>query len=149
MLSTLLALALTLAPVQDPVTAMALPAGNGAWTVKVFTAGGYTGQGAGDFAVSSDGQVVCNSAKCDKPPDTAELQRLVDGIVTRNEGVPATTPALVVPVVCSDCITWRLVLTHRDAMGLERTFYAAWTDGDGNTLPGMIQLYKAVIALKH
>src|SRR6266446_10698333 len=80
---------------------MALPDGNGAWVVRVTTTGGITGTGIGDFAISSEGKLLCRPAKgCPEQFKPADFQSLVQTIL------PGNLPVPVPPIVslCRDCI---------------------------------------------
>src|SRR6185295_10112865 len=104
----------TLQPLQ-----MALPDGNDAWVVRVTTTGGLTGTGMGDFAISSEGKLLCRPAKgCAEQFKPADFQSLIEMIL------PGNLPMLTLPVVslCRDCIVRTLHITRRDSMGVLHTY---------------------------
>src|SRR6478609_9604929 len=100
---------------------LALPDGNSTWLVQVVTSGGLMGKGGGDFAISSEGKIVCSlQLRCASDFKPSNLQPLVEVI----HGVDL--PAAVVPIVslCRDCITRTITVTSRDFAGALRVYTA-------------------------
>jgi hypothetical protein len=126
---------------QNAVSAMALPDGNGAWLVRVFTYGGLTGSGIGDFGLSSAGQVVCSpgAGKCSQTFEAGRIQPLVD--------MAAVKPADAAPPwpFCSDCVTRRLIILRRDSTGSVQSLSFFWTDVTPRVPREVVDLYNAVI----
>lgn len=80
-------------------TSPALPAGNGAWLIRVFSSGGFSGAGNGNVAISSKGEIVCTMQKpaC---PDTFEvqpIQQLMDKFAGMDLSRIVTSPIPVTP----------------------------------------------------
>src|SRR3954471_15857131 len=77
---------------------LALPAGNGAWVIRIFTYGGFSGAGTGDIAVSSNGQIVCTPQNtCPKRFEVRSIQLLVDKIAGMAESLLSSNPSANVP----------------------------------------------------
>jgi hypothetical protein len=126
---------------------MLLPAGNGTWVVQVASSGGLTGTGDGtDFALSSEGKIVCGPAlSCPDQFAASEFQSLLDAI----------RPDMPVPLVpqvvslCRDCITNTITIRRRDPMGVEYLFTASWDVTTKSRLPEeVLRIYDAAVALR-
>ncbi len=124
---------------------MALPAGDSAWVVRVTTKGGILGTGIGDFALSSEGKLVCAATglQCPKEFQPSAFQFLV-------ETVKAGTLQLsrVRVSYCNDCITRTITISRRDSMGIVHTYTATWDDTTKSRLPQDVsRIYDAALAL--
>jgi hypothetical protein len=139
---------------QDSGTALtnpALPAGNGAWVIQVFTSGGFSGAGSGNIAVSSKGEIVCTSRKpaCPDSFDVQPIQQLVDKFAGMDLSRIVTSPNPATPGICNDCINRRVILVWRDRIGLEHSFSASWDELTAAMVPReIIDIYNAVMALR-
>jgi len=141
----ILILALTAAFIlQTPE--MALPDGNGAWVVRVVTTGGFTGQGIGDFAISSEGRLLCRPVKvCPAQFKPGDFQLLVEAIVSGSLPVPSSPGAS----LCKDCILRTIQIIRRDSTGSLRVYTASWDDVTQERLPAqVIRVYDALLALR-
>jgi hypothetical protein len=56
--------------------AQELPAGEGAWLLRVVTRGGIAGTGRGNFTISSDGRLTCSRPGCPDSVSEARVRRL-------------------------------------------------------------------------
>ncbi|HLH31515.1 MAG TPA: hypothetical protein VKY31_09950 [Terriglobia bacterium] len=138
----LLAFSVTVQDVGQNRDRITLPDGNGAWIVHVSTSGGYSGQGTGDFEISSAGQVSCSPAgsKCPKTFEIGKLQPLIDAI-TMIAGYNVPFPS----GPCNDCMTKHMSATWRDSMGVVHNKSFVWTDLSPGIPREIIDLYNAVL----
>ena len=124
-----------------------LPTGNNTWLVQVVSSGGFTGNGTGNFAISSEGRVLCSlrEMQCPEKFTVALLTPLVEAIQ------PDRIPPIVrtVPNLCNDCITWTLTVRARSSSGVEQTYVATWDDlTRSQVAPELIRIFDAVVALR-
>jgi hypothetical protein len=102
---------------------LALPAENGAWVIRIFTSGGFSGTGNGDTAVSSNGQIVCTPENaCPKRFEVRSIQPLVDKIAEIAASPVTGNRAFIAPNACNDCLTRRVTVVWRDAMAVEHLY---------------------------
>ena len=122
-----------------------LPDGTGTWTVRVVTSGGFLGTGTGDFAVSSEGKVLCSGEiRCPKDFGASSFQPLIDAIPF---GIPPQ-PSSPSVSLCNDCITRTMTITRRDSMGIVRTHTASWNEATKAQVPKeIIRIYDALVEL--
>ena len=127
------------------VARMALPTGNLAWVVQVFTSGGILGTGEGDIGISSEGRVICASpeAPCGKDFMSSTLQTLVEMIQPGNL-------IFAKPIsLCNDCYRNTIIIRRRDSMGMEHTYTASWDITSQSRVPReVLRVYDAVMALR-
>jgi len=137
-------LILMLTILSPQVPAMLLPDGNGVWTVHVATVGGLLGGGDGDFALSSEGKIVCGSdLRCPKDFRVPDFQSLIGKIQST-----LPVPPMVVVSLCSDCIRRTITIRRRDSMGVVQTYTAMWDETTRSQVPEeVILLYDAITAL--
>jgi len=130
---------LTIVTTQLPQ--LALPDGNSAWLVQVVTSGGLMGKGGGDFAISSEGRIVCSlQLKCAQDFKPLNLQPLVEVI----HAVDLPTPAVPIVSLCRDCITRTITVSSRDSTGVLRVYTASWDDTTKSKMPReIIRIYDA------
>lgn len=138
---TALILLFGLAQSVNELPRLALPEGNSAWVIQVVTSGGLLGTGGGDFAISSQGKVVCNlQLRCPADFKPSDLQPLVEKIGT----IELPLPALPVVSLCRDCITRMMTISHRDSAGVLHIYTLYWDDTAKDKLPQeIIRLYDA------
>ena len=144
----LFGLVLTVAQVAS-LPVLVLPAGEGAWVIRIETSGGFTGRGSGSFTASSAGDVLCVSAGACPPRLVPEAQqsigRLVAGIPLSAEVSPRV-PA-VNAGICNDCVATTMTVQRRGGDG-ERTVSFRWDESTQGTVPGeVLRLHAAVVAL--
>jgi hypothetical protein len=135
----------------NTLTSPVLPEGNGAWVIRVFTSGGFSGAGNGNIAISSKGEIVCTMRKpaCPDSFEVQPIQQLVDKFAGLDLSRILSSPIPATPGVCNDCINRRLILVWRDRMGLEHSYSAVWDDLTAAMVPReIIDIYNAVTALK-
>jgi hypothetical protein len=110
--------------------AIPLPDGDGAWVLQVISRGGFTGRGAGDVVVISDGRVR-------RPRGGAESLR-AEAIGSLRERIERTPPGLWTLgsrlSKCNDCVATLVVLTVRERGGFVHTYSSYW---DATTLAGI------------
>jgi hypothetical protein len=125
---------------------MALPEGNGSWSVTIETSGGSTGKGEGDLAVSSQGKIACSSGlRCASDFVPLDMQPLLDAM--QNVSLPARSPSLVSS--CRDCITTTITIRRRDSMGVVQIYSGSWDETTRDKFPQeVVRIYDAVVALK-
>lgn len=110
------------------VHAILPPDGNGAWVLQIVSRGGFTGRGAGDVVVASDGRLTRPSGTESMRPDTfASLTNRI------REAAPARWTGSRLSK-CNDCIATLVVLTLRERDGIVRTYTSFW---DSATLAGV------------
>jgi hypothetical protein len=129
----------------------ALPAGNGAWVIRVFTSGGFSGAGNGNVAISSKGEIVCTTQKpaCPESFEVQPIQQLVDKFAALDLSRMVTSPIPAAPGTCNDCINRRVTLIWRDQTGLEHSYTVAWDELTAAMVPReIIDIYNAVMALR-
>ena len=125
---------------------LSLPSGDNAWVVEITSTGGFTGNGGGDIAVSSAGQLRCNTPgmKCPKDFDGSSLVPLVDA-------VPFGRQTVSVPpwgAICNDCIDRTIFIRRRNAAGMVQVYSASWNDLTASQIPrGVLRLYDYVLRL--
>ena len=134
---------------ETPVN-LALPAGNGAWVIRILTSGGFSGTGNGDTAVSSSGQIVCTPENaCPKRFEVRSIQLLIDKIAEMAASPVTGNRAVIAPSACNDCLTRRVTVVWRDAMAVEHSYSVSWDEVTGAIVPPeVIQIYEAVTALR-
>ena len=100
------------------------PAGRGAWSLRIHTTGGFTGQGIGAVTIASNGQVACGPAPCATPVAAALLKPV-------NTALGAIIDAAWIHRMpssyCRDCIQTTIALKRREG-DVVRTFIATWDD---------------------
>jgi len=113
------------------VHAIPLPEGNGAWVLQIVSRGGFTGRGAGDLVLLSDGRmrVGGDSTQPMQPePLTVLSQRI------RNTVPSSWTIGSRLRSTCNDCVATLIALTLRDSDGALHTYTAFW---DATTRAGI------------
>jgi len=112
------------------VRAIPLPEGNGAWVLQIVSRGGFTGRGAGDVVVFSDGRLA------NRTGGTETIRP--DAFVALTRRIRAATPSRWTTGSrlsrCNDCVATLIVLTVRERDGIERTYTSYW---DSATLAGV------------
>ena len=113
------------------VHAIPLPEGAGAWVLQIVSRGGFTGRGAGDVVVISDGRV--------RRPRASEMESIgPEAIGSLAQRIRRITPAQWTVGSrlsrCNDCIATLVVLTVREPDGIARTYTSFW---DSATLAGI------------
>jgi len=112
------------------VHAIPLPDGDGAWVLQVVSRGGFTGRGAGDVVVISDGRVSGLSGATALPRPEA-----FTSLKERIERMPASVWTLGSRLGrCNDCVSTLVVLTVRERGGIVHTYSSFW---DSTTLAGI------------
>ena len=99
------------------------PAGRDAWSLRVHTSGGFTGQGVGSVTISSDGRIAC-SPTCATPVSLASLSRIGTVLTSILEAAWIRRS----PGFCSDCIRTTVTLKRREGDAV-RMYVATWEDG--------------------
>ena len=119
------------------------PSGRNAWSLRVHTTGGFTGQGIGSVTISSNGQVGCGpAAPCATSMTTASLNavRMALGSIVEAAWIRSPTG------FCSDCIRTAITLKRREG-GVVRTFVATWDDSQAPA-PGLRELRRLAFELR-
>jgi hypothetical protein len=119
------------------------PAGPAAWSLTIYTTGGFTGQGVGSVTISSDGQLGCGSAPCATPVAVARLKPVSTAIASIIDAAwIRRTPS----GLCRDCIQTTVVLKRREG-NVVRTFVASWDDSQAAS-PEMRELRRLALDLR-
>jgi hypothetical protein len=100
------------------------PAGSAAWSLLVYTTGGFTGSGVGSVTISSDGQVTCALLTCATPITTAQLRSVATTLASIVDGAWIRT---VPSSFCRDCVQTTVVFKRREG-DVIRTSVATWDD---------------------
>ena len=105
------------------------PAGKAAWTLQVFTTGGFTGMGVGSVTVSSDGQMSCGPAPCATRVAAAALRPFTSTI---GSIIEAAWIRRAPSGICRDCVQTIVTLKRRDGDVIRR-YVASWDDSQAVT----------------
>jgi hypothetical protein len=129
----------------------ALPVGNGAWVIRVFTSGGFSGAGNGNIAISSKGEIVCATrrpAACPKSFEVQPIQQLVDKFAGMDlSRIVNRIPAA--PGICNDCINRLVILVWRDHTGIKHSYSASWDELTAAMVRReIVDIYNAIMALR-
>ena len=119
------------------------PAGAGAWSLRVHTAGGFTGQGVGSITISSDGQLACGPAPCATPIAKPRLDPVSRTLVSIVDSAWIRRPP---SSICRDCIETTIVLKRREG-DIVRIFVASWDD-DQAPAPELRELRRLAFELR-
>jgi len=117
------------------------PFGVGAWSLRVHTSGGFTGQGVGSVTISSDGQIACRPT-CATPVSLASLSR----VATVLTSILETAWIRRSPGFCSDCIRTTVTLKRREGDAV-RMYVATWEDGQ-SLAPELRELRRLAFELR-
>ena len=98
------------------------PEGTNAWSLRIHTAGGFTGAGIGSVAITSDGRLDCVAATCASQIAQAQLKPLSSTIASI---VDAAWIRHSPTSFCRDCVQTTVVLKRREG-DVVRTFVASW-----------------------
>jgi hypothetical protein len=113
----------------------AVPDGNGAWTIRISTSGGFTGRGRGGVTLTSQGDLTClqtshpceNKLVADRLRPVAQLISSLDpskwGNATAQENM-----------VCNDCYTTTMTLARREGGKVTLTTLS-WNDVTQRRVP--------------
>ena len=119
------------------------PAGAAAWSLTIYTTGGFTGQGVGSVTISSDGQVGCRSAPCATPVAVARLKPVATALASIIDAAwIRRTPS----GLCRDCIETTMVLKRRED-DVVRTYVTSWDDSQAAS-PEMRELRRVALELR-
>ncbi len=112
----------------QPPVAPDPPAGAGAWTLRIDTAGGFTGAVV-SVTLASDGQIDCGAVKCDAPVAARQLKPVATALASVGE--PAWVNRMPMGIhtssICSDCMRTIVTLKRREG-DVVRTYVASWDD---------------------
>jgi hypothetical protein len=112
------------------VQSIPLPEGDGSWVLQVISRGGFTGRGAGDVVVISDGRVsgLSGATAPTRPEAFVSLRE-------RIERMPPSVWTLGSRLGrCNDCVSTLVVLTVRERGGIVHSYSSFW---DSTTLAGI------------
>src|SRR5436190_18754595 len=118
---------------------MVLPEGNGAWSVRVVTSGGFMGNGIGTFALSSERKVACNEeSRCPKGFKASEFEALIQPI----RADAFSMPDFPSNGLCADCITRTMSFTDPASTGVVHTHTVSWNELTRSHVPQeLLRLY--------
>ena len=119
------------------------PAGTAAWTLQVYTTGGFTGTGVGSVIVSSNGQMSCGPAPCATPVAAAVLSPFTTtiGSIIEAAWIRRTPSGL-----CRDCVQTTVTLKRRDGDVVHR-YVASWDDSQA-VAPELRELRRLAFELR-
>lgn len=128
-----LALLLLSAPAraQAPLAVPAVPASAGGWVLHVSTGGGIMGNGAGEFALTSDGALQC-TARCAASAAGHVMPTLRAQI---REAAGLEWLQMPASSLCMDCLVTRVTLTLRNEDGTMTVVRASWDPTTRGKLP--------------
>ena len=113
---------------QLPAALAAIPNGAEAWVLQVTTSGGVMGAGvrSANFAVTSEGRIVCEAAECARSLPGGELRGLIDRLSKLDRslwpGVPSVAGQM---TLCRDCLRTTLTLRRREG-DIVAVYAASW-----------------------
>ena len=119
------------------------PAGRGAWSLRIHTTGGFTGQGIGSVTISSNGQVACGPAPCATPVAAASLKPVNTAL---GKIIDAAWILRAPSGYCRDCIQTTIALKRREG-DVVRTFVATWDDSQ-SPAPELRELRRLAFELR-
>ena len=128
---------------QDQPQAPDPPAGTAAWTLQVFTTGGFTGMGVGSVTISSDGRMSCDPAPCATPVRTELLKPFG---TTLGSIIEAAWILRSPSGFCRDCIQTTITLKRREG-DLVRVYRASWDDSQAAS-PELRELRRLAFELR-
>jgi hypothetical protein len=124
-----------------------LPAGENAWVVRIITRGGFYGNGKGDLAITSDGNLTWTGAgdACNSTLQNDALQNLAALALSPSASRWTTSGAS----LCRDCYTTMVVLSRRESGGVEKIYVAYWDDASRSAISEeVLKLYERFLAFK-
>ena len=120
------------------------PEGAGAWTLQVITRGGFTGRGADDVVVVSDGSVRRPSGTTPMRPEA--LTPLAQRIRVMSPSLWTVGSRL---GTCNDCFATLVVLTLRDRDGTLQTYTAFWDATTRARIPAdVLQIHDLALTIE-
>jgi hypothetical protein len=127
----------TVKPVVPPDVA-------GAWTLQVITRGGFTGRGADDVVVVSDGSLRRTSGITPMRPEV---------LMPLAQRIRVTSPSLWTVGsrlgTCNDCFATLVVLTLRDRDGALQTYTAFWDATTRARIPtDVLQIHDLALSIE-
>ena len=121
-----------------------------AWTVEVGKNNGFSGGVTSQITVTSAGELLCKNGELTQGRSlSAESQRqflhLVEAVIrlkTKTQSIPDEA------VLCSDCDSVGVTLTHRETDGKNKVYVSGWNVLTQKHVPEeVLNLYNAVMAL--
>jgi hypothetical protein len=104
-----------------------IPDGDGAWSFRVQTTGGFDGQGRGNVTLSSIGDLTCTlrGRSCGAKVTPGVLQSFLQVLGSVEGSMWATPAAILAP--CSDCYITTVTFSRREA-GNVQVVRLTWND---------------------
>jgi hypothetical protein len=102
--------------------------------LHVSTGGGLTGNGAGEFAIASDGALQC-SMRCAASAEESLMRTLREQVKHASGLEWLRLPA---SSLCMDCLVTRATLTLRNEDGTTMVVSAAWDPTTRGKLPAPV-----------
>jgi hypothetical protein len=128
------------------VQAIPLPEGDGAWVLQIVSRGGFTGRGAGDLVLFSDGRRRLRGAVTESmPPESLTLltQRIRDMAPSRWVIESRLRSR------CNDCVATLVVLTVREPDGTLRSYSVFWDTITRARIPTeVLQIHDLAVAAR-
>lgn len=137
---------LPILPPPIPMTPLALPPGDNAWTVQIVSRGGLTGSGRGDLTVTSEGILTWSGAdgSCYRKLTDEAMQSLARIVLAAD--APSASSEASFSGLCGDCFLTRMILQRRGAGGVG-VFSAYWDDvSQAKVNAELMKVYEAVMA---
>ena len=100
------------------------PEGAAAWSLRIHTTGGFTGQGIGSVAISSDGTFTCAPGPCPAQVAARQLRPVSTTLASIVDAAWVRRPP---SSVCRDCVQTTVVLKRREG-DVVRMYVASWDD---------------------
>lgn len=121
------------------------PPGADAWLLQIISRGGFTGRGAGDLIVASDGTMTWSGGPIPARPDALDVlaQRIRSTPPMRWPGRSRLS------TTCSDCVATLVLLTVRDTDGGLHTYQAYWDSVTRvDVAPEILQIHDLALTLQ-
>ena len=116
------------AQAPPPDALPSVPDGDGAWTIRISTSGGFTGRGRGSVTMTSQGNLSClkTSRPCTEKLVDDKL-RPVARLVSSFDPSKWASPTPQENMVCNDCITTTVTFARREG-GKLKIKSLSWND---------------------
>lgn len=146
--ATLLSSALIAGQTPSPEAALSVPDGEGAWTIRITTGGGFTGRGRGNVTLTSQGNLACLQTlrPCDSKLVDDKLRPIAQLVSSFDPSKWDSTPAG--NSFCNDCYTTTVTFARRDG-GKLKVARLSWDDMTQSKVPpDMVKIVEMALSGK-
>ena len=118
-----------------PEASLSVPDGDGAWTIRITTSGGFTGRGRGNVTLTSQGNLTCLQTlrPCDNKLVDDKLRPIAQ-LVSSFDPSKWTSATPAGQSLCNDCYTTTVTFARRDGGKLKITTLS-WDDATQSKVP--------------